>query len=466
MNELLQWFTADAWRDFTMTLLHTLWLGLVWAFLLWVGLKRVSPERPEWRYGIALMALTGLLFGSAVMWGVLGLETSQPAPATAGAVPRVNPTSEPVAGITAPAAKPATGGPPSFTEQRNDNPVFGRWFPWVALLWAGGSLIMLIRLGMQLVNVHRVRKHGRPVADSAVLGLLEELQAKLGITRRVRSLASESFTVPAVFGVLRPTLLLPASLLTGLAPYQLRAVVAHELAHIRRHDYLINLGQGIVEAILFFNPAVWWISRQIRHEREACCDALAVQTIGEKGAYAEAITDWVAQQQAGSVPAALMPSWGGGKGSGGMVDRLKRLLVPQYRPAVQLPWYSFIGSVLIAALLLAGLYQGTQATVAFAAELLSPAERIQKMTDIEQSHGDTRPEFDADQEMTVSGIVQTEDGRPVPERTRFIIHVEHSSRSSGIYGMDLDAHGRFNRPLKAGSAYLAPKSPGYAPAII
>ena len=79
-----------------------------------------------------------------------------------------------------------------------------------------------------------------------------------------------------VVGWLRPVILLPASALTGLAPSQLEAVIAHELAHIRRHDYLVNLFQTTVETLLFYHPASWWISRQIRAEREHCCDDVAV----------------------------------------------------------------------------------------------------------------------------------------------------------------------------------------------
>ena len=99
----------------------------------------------------------------------------------------------------------------------------------------------------------------------------------MNLTRRVRIVVTERLTSPAVVGVLVPTLILPLSLMTTLTPEQIRFILLHELAHIRRGDYLANLFQLFAEALLFFNPAVWWISHQIRREREASCDALAIE---------------------------------------------------------------------------------------------------------------------------------------------------------------------------------------------
>ena len=105
---------------------------------------------------------------------------------------------------------------------------------------------------------------------------LRRLCGQLRIRRPVRLLESALVDVPMVIGWLRPVILLPASALSGLTPQQLEAIIAHELAHIRRHDYLINLLQSLIETLLFYHPAVWWVSRQIRREREHCCDDLAV----------------------------------------------------------------------------------------------------------------------------------------------------------------------------------------------
>ena len=83
--------------------------------------------------------------------------------------------------------------------------------------------------------------------------------------------------MPTVIGWLRPVVLLPVSCLTGLSPEQIEAVLCHELAHVRRHDYLVSVVQSVIETLLFYHPAVWWVSKQIRRERECCCDELAVE---------------------------------------------------------------------------------------------------------------------------------------------------------------------------------------------
>src|SRR5581483_206167 len=126
---------------------------------------------------------------------------------------------------------------------------------------------------------------GQPLADDEVATLVTALASRMGIRRRtVRVRVGENWRVPAVLGFIWPTLLLPAALLAECSPAQLQMIVAHELAHVRRWDYLVNFVQRVIEALLFFNPAVWWISHRIRTEREACCDAAAVRFAGRREA--------------------------------------------------------------------------------------------------------------------------------------------------------------------------------------
>jgi hypothetical protein len=117
------------------------------------------------------------------------------------------------------------------------------------------------------------------------------LARRLHISRAITLLESTLVEVPTVIGWLKPVVLLPASALGALSPSQLEAILAHELAHIRRHDYLVNLLQTLVETLLFYHPAVWWLSRRIRIERENCCDDLAVSLCGDPVAYANALAD-------------------------------------------------------------------------------------------------------------------------------------------------------------------------------
>src|SRR6185436_14777243 len=139
--------------------------------------------------------------------------------------------------------------------------------------------------------VQRLRTHGVSAADETCRRMTARLSRRLHIRRAITLLESTLVDVPTVIGFLKPVVLLPASVLGGLTPQQLEAILAHELAHIRRHDYLVNLLQTLVETVLFYHPAVWWVSRRIRIERENCCDDLAVSLCGDPVAYATALAD-------------------------------------------------------------------------------------------------------------------------------------------------------------------------------
>src|SRR5207245_10148390 len=130
---------------------------------------------------------------------------------------------------------------------------------------------------------------GTRPAPQACIAALHRLAARLRVSRPVRLLQSTLVQVPAVLGWVRPVILLPASALTGLTPLQLEVLLAHELAHVRRYDYLVNLIQSAIEILLFYHPAVRWVSRRVREEREHCCDDLAVAVCGDAHLYARAL---------------------------------------------------------------------------------------------------------------------------------------------------------------------------------
>lgn len=162
--------------------------------------------------------------------------------------------------------------------------------PYVVLGWLAGVLgLSAWHLG-GWTQLHRLKRRMAREADARLRTTLKELAAKLGIRRAVTLLESALVEVPTVLGWLRPVILIPASALTGLTPDQLRAILAHELAHIRRCDYLANILQTVVEILGFYHPAVWWVSSRIRIERENCCDDLAVHVCGNSLQYARALT--------------------------------------------------------------------------------------------------------------------------------------------------------------------------------
>ena len=148
-------------------------------------------------------------------------------------------------------------------------------------------VLLSIRLIAACIGVERLKRATRDV-DEAVSFRLRVLAQRLGVGRTVHVFASEVVRVPTVVGWLRPVILLPVSVITGLPATHLDAVLAHELAHVQRHDYLVNALQTIIETLLFYHPAVWWCSRQIRIEREHCCDDLVVEACRDRVAYAGA----------------------------------------------------------------------------------------------------------------------------------------------------------------------------------
>ena len=163
--------------------------------------------------------------------------------------------------------------------------------PTLILIWIAGVSLLSLRLLTGWIWVQRLRARGNAPAAEAWQRMATRLSRRLHISRAITLLESTLVDVPTVIGWLKPVVLLPASAVAALSPQQLEAILAHELAHIRRHDYLVNLLQTLVETLLFYHPAVWWLSRRIRIERENCCDDLAVSLCGDPVAYASALAD-------------------------------------------------------------------------------------------------------------------------------------------------------------------------------
>lgn len=164
------------------------------------------------------------------------------------------------------------------------------WLPWLVLFWCLGVILLAIRLLIGLARVRRWRAAASSWPNPLIDAIVTRLVAKMKPGLIVQVLQSSQVAAPAVIGFFRPVILVPASMLVGLTPTELESILAHEIAHIRRHDWLINLLQSIVETVLFYHPAVWWISRQVRIEREHCCDDIAVAVCGNPLQYAKALT--------------------------------------------------------------------------------------------------------------------------------------------------------------------------------
>ena len=204
-----------------------------------------------------------------------------PAPAPVkGTDDPVRSESMPVAAATetAPAAaNQSPAQPAAATDGNVSEPVAATWLVSATLgAYLLGVALMLLRLAVALWGGWKLRIGSQPIQTAALREALERQARALGL-RFVPVLAyCERVAVPTVVGILKPTILLPLSLMSGLSAEQVEAILAHELAHIRRYDHLVNLLQRMIESLLFFHPAVWWVSNRVRAEREHCCDDLAI----------------------------------------------------------------------------------------------------------------------------------------------------------------------------------------------
>lgn len=203
-------------------------------------------------------------------------------------------------------------------------PLVQPFAPYIVLIWVAGIVVCggYAAAGFGWAQwLRRAERSAAAAVPAAWRAELEELARRLKLRRSVRLQVSPRVSGPCTLGWLRPVILLPLSAVTALPQEQLRALVAHELAHIRRHDYLVNLIQRGVEVLFFFHPAVWWLSHQVAEEREQCCDDVAVAVCGDRALYARALVDLAARQTASRMPSAAMAAAGGS-----LTQRVTRLL--------------------------------------------------------------------------------------------------------------------------------------------
>lgn len=185
-------------------------------------------------------------------------------------------------------------------------------------IWASCALLFLIRTSFGLLWVKRIRSAPR---NASWQTQLTQLCDKLGVVRRVRLLVVEGLESPVTAGLWQPIVLVPASLISGMEPGLLTALLAHEVAHIRRYDYIFNLIQRFIESILFYHPAVWWLSARIRDEREMIADDLAAKALGEPRRLAFALQELDRIQYSATTIALAAHG-------GNLMSRIKRLVQP------------------------------------------------------------------------------------------------------------------------------------------
>jgi len=272
---------ATAW-----TLIHFCWQAAVIAGLYRMVSLAFARRSSQVRYVLALSALLAM-FGAAVFTFVWEMRSPGQAlspgsfasinnAVAAGDFPRV-------------VAPGGTSGSQAAADGAAIISSLPNLMGWIDVFWGIGVLALSVRgLGGWWL-IHRLRNAGLPHAPEPVCAAFKRISAALGLHKTILLRVSNAIASPITVGAVRAMVLLPVSAITLLGPEELEVVLAHELAHVRRADFVWNLVQTLVETLFFFHPAVWWISGRVRHERELCCDDLALTICPNPVVYASAL---------------------------------------------------------------------------------------------------------------------------------------------------------------------------------
>ncbi len=291
-----------------LTLLHSLWQVALLVCVVWlierVWLKQSVRGSYALHVGALVIGIAALPFTFAVVHfpesateattafqedvtDAVTTPLSEALPKAVEELPPVVDFREPARGleVSAVTANSPSAPMPVATMDRKWSTLWPNMAPWVVGMYAIGVVLMFMRLIAGVLQAQRLSRQARPITEGPLFEALRRLADQWSL-RVVPVLAqAEKIVVPKVVGLLKPAILLPTSALTGLSSEELEMILAHELAHVQRYDMWINLVQRLAEVVLFFNPALWYLSRKISTLREYCCDELTCQT--QSGSHAE-----------------------------------------------------------------------------------------------------------------------------------------------------------------------------------
>ena len=458
-------------------LVHSLWQQSLAAIVLWGLLRCFAARGAERRYAMTLGVFTVAALSPVFTWAWMSNSASKTdsvqdpsriaisEPARHLASGEGDSRSQPIASNSHPTVE-------ALQETRGSStaaPGSGPSRAWIVLLvcWGAGTSFHLIR-AVRDFSATASWLRGSPLCEPALLEQVDRARALLHLRRRFEVLVSPSAVGPFVFGLWRPTLVLPAAVLAGLTPDQLEAVLLHELAHLRRYDDVVNLLQRLMEAVFFFNPALLWMSNVLRREREAACDARAVACTGSPFSLAEALVR-VAEALGGEAlggearPGLASINFADSGDSGALLDRVRRIVRPNERPRLRLAWPALVGTLLFLGLLCLGLERATVWSIALAKDWLSPEQRIAAVAEI---LGDSAPipTERSGEKFRLRGTIRTADGAPFADRQGYMHSLSQggsNSTGSSHYCKGAD----FDVTVEPGDCWLMYQIEGYAPTI-
>jgi len=268
---ITQFLSNDLTYAMAWTLVHSLWQITLVAILLIAVLKFASKDNPQARYLIAFGALGTVVVTSLVTFAIYFLEG--------------NPQTQ--AMVSSFSGEYLSRG--ELLEEANSFfALIDKYLFVIVNVWILGSVLFLLRIVGGYTYLRKLVGEAE-YEEEKIAKKLNKLKRSFMIKRDLILKTSERISTPMVIGFVRPVILFPVGLVNQLSSEEVLAILAHELAHIKRHDFLFNLVQSVVEAIFYFHPGVWYISNAIRTERESCCDDLAIEMTGNKISYAKTL---------------------------------------------------------------------------------------------------------------------------------------------------------------------------------
>jgi beta-lactamase regulating signal transducer with metallopeptidase domain len=349
-----EWLTSVAMVErFGWVLIHSLWQFALVALAARVTVQAMRRHSAAMRYGVLVAALAVSVVAPAATWWQMIGDNSAPVAIRVEPAPDQSSSAAIEAGIE---ATPLTGEALLEDERESARPAASRpalsaasstrsevspqtaavvpskrswstqakqvvrpWLAWIVGAWSVGVVLCSARPVLGWSTLRRLQRVGVSPASNDMQVLLHRVSEQVGRRHAVRLMLSTLTQVPMVVGYVRPVILLPVSLVTSIPPAQLEAILAHELAHVRRHDFVVNLLQTLVETLFFYHPAVWWLSQQIRIEREHCCDDFVVQRLGNRVEYSRALLA-IDEMRGQSTVLAL------GANDGSLLSRVRRIV--------------------------------------------------------------------------------------------------------------------------------------------
>ena len=299
-------------------LFHFLWQGALIGVLLWTVLKLLGGASPRLRYGASCLALIALLAVPTAtglgLWHHLTAPVDEISEVTSATSASPNPLPQAETDVRLSDSEPSV----------DVTALAWPYLPYLAAIWSVSVGLLLLRLLGGWGYVRYVAGQNPRPAPGVWRARLDALARRMDIRHPVRLRVTESGMGPCVIGWLRPTVLMPTDVLTRLRVEQVEALLAHELAHVQRRDYFVNGLQSVAEALLFYHPAAWWTSQQIRAEREHCCDDRGAALCETPALYARAL---VALESSRRAPASFALS----ATDGPLLSRVRRLVSPVSR---------------------------------------------------------------------------------------------------------------------------------------